>query len=542
MPIQSGNPPDIITLNAWKGLNQQSKRGSIDDEEEWWNENFFAIGPGNLRTCWGRGPVIYTAPAGTLIWRMFFGFYGNQTPQFGAPPPGAMGWMFLSDGTIDEVDINTGQVTGLRAAGPTWGPATYPQLWASAKVWRPAFVGSQVGQQGGVLFGSPAGLYAWDGATLSPPGSPAPDWLTDLQESDPTAPIPPMPSGLPGIYAMEVYQSRLWVAGKDVISFSAPSNGADFSTINGGGSLGYFGDRLVYSYMDLCQSSGFLYCFGDSSTDMIWNLSLVGSGTVEAPFTTNFIYSNVDPQVGQRFPRSIGRIGRYMATFNGAGIFLMEGGEGRPIGDKVSSLWNTLNTATYLPTFAPANMFGFRVLLLNGRFTDPWGVTRNLLLMWHPTKGHEFWSVASQGVELTNIGSYEQDSLTIPYGTDGTNLYQLFARPDPTLIKRLSTKSLRGKDAAQLGIKNSKRIYCELDDNDGRGVQMTGQVTSGGGGVPGGVQGIDFELAPGANTGIIPSPISGAGIWATVDLQSSSPDFTIERIHLSAEERTLFGA
>jgi hypothetical protein len=451
--------------------------------------------------------------------------------------------MFLSDGTIDEVDINTGQVTALRAQGPIWSGADIPlQYWTSAKVWRPAFVGSQVGQQGGVLFGSPAGLYAWDGVTLSPPGSPAPDWLTDLQESDSTAPIPPMPSGLPGIYAMEVYQSRLWVAGKDVISFSAPSNGADFSTINGGGSLGYFGDRLVYAYMDLCQSSGFLYCFGDSSTDMIWNLSLVGSGTVEAPFTTNFIYSNVDPQVGQRFPRPVGRIGRYMATFNGAGIFLMEGGEGRPIGDKVSNLWNTLDTSQYLPTFAPANMFGFRVLLLNGRFKDPWGVTRNLQLMWHPTKGHEFWSVASQGVELTQIGSYEQDSLMIPYGTDGTNLYQLFARPDPTLIKRLSTKSLRGKDAAQLGIKNSKRIYCELDDNDGRGVQMAGQVTSGGGGVPGGVQGVDFELAPGASSGIIPSPISGAGIWAAVDLQSSSPDFTIERIHLSAEERTLFGA
>jgi hypothetical protein len=545
MPIQSGNPPDIITLNAWKGLNQQSKRGSIDDEEEWWDENFFAIGPGNLRTCWGRGPVIYTCPAGLWIHRIFFGYYGNSTPQFGAPPPGAMGWMFLSDGSIDEVDLNTGQVTGLRAQGVSWGPLGTPQaplLWASAKVWRPAFVGSQVGQQGGVLFGSPAGLYAWDGTTLSPPGSPAPDWLTDLQESDPTAPIPPMPSGLPGIYALEVYQSRLWVAGKDVISFSAPSNGADFSTINGGGSLGYFGDRLVYSYMDLCQSSGFLYCFGDSSTDMIWNLSLVGSGSVEAPFTTNFIYSNVDPQVGQRFPRPVGRIGRYMATFNGAGIFLMEGGEGRPIGDKVSGLWNTLDVSNYLPTFAPANMFGFRVLLLNGRFTDPWGVTRNLILMWHPTKGHEFWSVASQGIELTQIGSYEQDSLMVPYGVDGTHLYQLFARPDPTLIKRLSTKSLRGKDAAQLGIKNTKRIYCELDDNDGRGVQMTGQVTSGGGGVPGGVQAIDFELAPGASSGIIPSPISGAGIWAAVDLQSNSPDFTIERIHLSAEERTLFGA
>lgn len=542
MPIQSVNPPDIVTLNAWKGLNQQSKRGSIDDEEEWWNENFFAIGPGNLRTCWGRGPVIYTCPPGTAIWRMFFGYYGNRTPEFGAPPPGAMGWMFLSDGTIDEVDLNTSEVTGLRAAGPAWGPATYPQLWASAKVWRPAFVGSQMGQQGGVLFGSPSGLYAWDGATLSKPGDPAPDWLTDLAETDPGAVVPPMPSGLPGLYSLEVYQSRLWVAGKDVISFSAPSNGADFSTINGGGSFGYFGDRLTYSYMDLCQSSGFLYCFGDSSTDMIWNLSLTGSGTVESPFTTNFIYSNVDPQVGQRFPRPVGRIGRYMATFNGAGIFLMEGGEGRPIGDKVSGIWNTLDTSIYLPTFAPATMFGFRVLLLNGRFVDPWGVTRNLILMWHPTRGNEFWSVASQGVELTNIGSYEQDSRMIPYGTDGTNLYQLFARPDPALVKRLSTKSLRGKDAAQLGIKNGKRVFVEIDDNDGRGVQMTGTVTSGGGGVVGGVQGIGFELAPGARTGIIPSPIESAGIWAEIDLQSNSPDFTLERIHLTAEERTLFGA
>jgi hypothetical protein len=542
MPIQSANPPDIVTLNAWKGLNQQSKRGSIDDEEEWWNENFFAIGPGNLRTCWGRGPVIYTAPAGTAIVRIFFGFYGNQTPQFGAPPPGAMGWMFLSDGTIDEVDLNTRRITGLRSHGQIWNGQQAPQYWASAKVWRPQFVGSTTGQQGGVLFGSPQGLYAWDGAILSSPGDPAPDWLTDLMETDPTAQIPPMPSGLPGIYAMEVYQSRLFVFGKDVLSFSAPSNGADFSTINGGGSLGYFGDRLTYSFMDACQSSGFLYVYGDSSTDMIWNLSLVGSGAVDAPFTTNFIYSNVDPQVGQRFPRPVGRVGRYMATFNGAGIFLMEGGEGRPVGDKVTGIWNTLDASQYLPTFAPATMFGFRVLLLNGRFKDPFGVTRNLQLMWHPTRGHEFWSVASQGLELTNIGSYEQDSVITPYGTDGTSLYQLFAQPDPTLVKRLSTKRLRGKDSSQLMIKNAKRIYAEVDDNDGRGVQITGQVTCGGGGVPGGTQAVDFQLAPGAIGDIIPHPIEGAGIWATVDLQSNSPDFTLERIHLSAEERTLFGA
>src|SRR5262249_50301101 len=98
MPLQSANPPDILMLEQWKGLNQESRRASIDNEEEWFNENFFAIGPGNLRSCWGHGPAIYTAPAGYTIRRMFFGFYGNGpdgfTPQNSAPPPGRLGWMF----------------------------------------------------------------------------------------------------------------------------------------------------------------------------------------------------------------------------------------------------------------------------------------------------------------------------------------------------------------------------------------------------------------------------------------------------------------
>ena len=67
--------------------------------------------------------AIYTAPAGTTILRIFFGFYGNQTPQFGAPPPGAMGWMFLSDGTIDEVDLNSGVDDGPPRGRPDLGAA-----------------------------------------------------------------------------------------------------------------------------------------------------------------------------------------------------------------------------------------------------------------------------------------------------------------------------------------------------------------------------------------------------------------------------------
>lgn len=447
--------------------------------------------------------------------------------------------MFLSDGTIDQVDLDTAQVTHVGGAGTQVWDVHAPQYWGDAVVWRPQFFGNAAGQQGGVLFGSPRGLHAWDGTTLSKPGDTAPDWLTDAQE---TVPITyTMPKGLPGIYTMEVYNSRLFVTGKDVISFSAPSNGADFSTSDGGGSIGYFGDKLTYTYNDLASSTGYLYVYGDSSTDMIANVQLSGLGTPEVPFVTNLNYSNIDPQTGQRFPRPVGRIGRYMQTFNGAGIFECRGGELREIGARVTNIYETLDTSSFYPTMASATMFGFRVLLANGMFTDPFGVKRSLILMWHPTQP-DFWSIASQNLALTNIGYYEQDSIMTPYGTDGTSLYQLFARPDPTLKKRLSTKFLRGPGAKQLTVKNWKRLFLEFSDNSGLGVSFTGTLQSGGGGVPGGSRDIGFELSPGAGYAFEPWPADGGGVFAGVDLESKSPDFVIERLHIGYEDRVLFGA
>lgn len=547
MTIQSSNEPDLLTVENWiAGINQQSRRGSIDDQESFWLENLFPVDKGNLRACWGPSAPIYTAPAGVTILRIFFGFIGYPTPQFAAPPPGQFGWMFLSDGNIDQVDLSTQAVTRI---GQIWEPIP-PQYWGAAVVWRPRFFGSVTGQNGGVLFGSPKGYYAWDGQTLSSPGDPAPDWLTNLAETDPGGAIPQMPVGLPGIYTMEVFESRVFVAGKDVISFSAPANGGDFSTAKGGGSIGYLGNKLTYSYMDLAASAGYLFCFGDSSTDMVSEIQTLGTGTIEDPITTNFNYQNIDPQVGCRFPRPVGRYGRYLVMFNGAGVFLMQGGDASEIGHKITNVWNTLDTSQYLPTFAPATMFGFRVVLANGRFTDPWGQTRSLLLMWHPLEKSPFWSVASQNIELTQIGSYEQDSVITPYGTDGTSLYQLFAQPDPKLPKRLSTKAFRGTEKEQLNIKNFKRVYLELYDISGQGVSVTGQFTSGGGEVPGGMQDIAFDLAAGevpAKPGyrradLLAQPLNASGIFGAVDLQSFSPDFLIERLHLTAESRTLFGA
>ena len=152
MPIQSANPPEIFTLEKWAGLNQQVRRGSIDDQEAFWSENLLPLGPGNLQSMWGPSAPIYTAPAGTTILRIFFGYIGLGTPQFSAPPPGRLGFMLLSNGNIDVVDLDTQQIWTLPAV---WNPVA-PYYWCSIKVWRPQWVGRTIGEEGGVVIGSPS--------------------------------------------------------------------------------------------------------------------------------------------------------------------------------------------------------------------------------------------------------------------------------------------------------------------------------------------------------------------------------------------------
>jgi hypothetical protein len=530
MPLQSANIPKILTLEQWTGsqgvggVNQSASRSTIDDNETWWCENFFPIAPGELRSAWGPSDPIYNAPAGTQIKRIFFTNIDGVN---------ALGFMFLDDGEVHQVNLETGAVTGL---GYIWAPEP-PYYWADLKLWSPNQFGNVAGQPGGVVIGSPAGLFAWDGYNLYAPGGPAPNWLTlDNVTGNTTT----MPYGLPGIYAMEVYLQRLFVMGQTVISMSGPSNGANFSVAGGGGSWGYTGDQLTVSYTDMAQSSNFLFVFGDSMTNYVSGLQLVGSQSpIGSLYTTQFNYANLNPQIGHRYFRPVGHWLQNMIVFDGAGIFSIGGTNAVWISQKITNLIATVVSGGFIPTITTAHIFGQRWLLINGQFTDSYGVSRSMMLCWNG----QIWTVASQHLNLTHIGSYVQDSTLTPYGTDGTSLYKLFARPDPTLLKSIRTKAYAGPN--QLTVKDWKRVYMKLRDKleppGPEGVYMHGMLSAGEGGVAGGAHDISFEIPPGSFD-TIGHGASGKGLVAWVDVESTSPDFVVERIVLTYDETTLFGA
>ena len=93
-----------------------------------------------------------------------------------------------------------------------------------------------------------------------------------------------------------------------------------------------------------------------------------------------------------------------------------------------------------------------------------------------------------------------------------------------------------------MSIKQYKRLYMELLDLFGSGVNVTGQIRTRGGGIPNGAEDVSFELPAGKRHDIVAWPTASAGMEAELDLISYSPYFTIERIDGMVEERTLFGA
>lgn len=79
------------------GMDQQSSRIALKDNEFFYRENFIRIGDGNLRTLWDQGLPLYTAPIGKTI--VYFFFYNIGIINYAA--------VFLSDGSAVQINSVT---------------------------------------------------------------------------------------------------------------------------------------------------------------------------------------------------------------------------------------------------------------------------------------------------------------------------------------------------------------------------------------------------------------------------------------------------
>ena len=462
-------------------------------------ENFIPLGAADARTLYDNATALYTA-AHTIVYDFTFNI---GTTFYKA--------LFLSDGSAVAVNL-AGGTTTMGAAGTFAVSTTLPAC-------------AQWGASGIVIVTS-AGYYAWDG-TLYSPGNFAPSWLcgfttlvttgttntstsvtsvasttglvTGMTVTSGTGDIPAstlvvtftsttitlnksatasnlgevinvgwaMPSGLNGT-AIEFYQQRAWVVNGAKITFSAPANGAEFSTADGGGTIISTDGFLKTAFLNLKQCNSFLYLLGDGSINVVSNVQTSGS-----PAVTTFNNQNVDPQTGLGWRDAITVLGNSVCFVNPTGVYQLYGGSAVKISDKIDKLFEKANFSAVPPTLFVTSIFGVRCLGMIMNTLDPTTSTqRTLMCMWNEKE----WFIASQGLTGIYGTTVQQGANPQGWANDGTYVFQLFQTASTTLSKKIQSKLWPGRSV--LIPKNAVDAYAETNDQSNTGVIIAGTVDS----------------------------------------------------------------
>ena len=117
-------------------------------------------------------------------------------------------------------------------------------------------------------------------------------------------------------------------------------------------------------------------------------------------------------------------------------------------------------TQAITPSAAVADLYNRKLYLLLMSIRDPFsGTFSNKMLAWN----EQDWSIVSQSVSLSFIGTQEINSDIVAWGTDGKSLYPLMQTPSSALTKTWSTK-LYGAGQAYIITKLCRTVYMQAEN------------------------------------------------------------------------------
>ncbi len=243
-----------------------------------------------------------------------------------------------------------------------------------------------------------------------------------------------MPEGMSAT-TVESYQGHVWVAGGQVVNFSAPNSASDFYTGDGAGAFSSTDGCLKNTYTALVANSGFLLLFGDSSISYL-------SGVSTTSGATSFTLMNINPTIGLSWPLARTTFSDRIVFANYNGVFHLSGSAVQKLSAPVDRIWPSQATVgSFLPSMAGVTLNNVECFCLLIPVIDPISNAKQTKLLC--SDGQHWWS-ATQEHALTQIATYGYKSLRTAYGTDGVSIYPLFQTPSTSLLKTLQSKLFDG--------------------------------------------------------------------------------------------------
>lgn len=420
-----GDEPETHEFREFKGMNFTDQRTGIDDTEFYWLENGIPIGKGVVKILPAPGVSIATVTAGiSSIWGFTLNLTGVETP---------VAITVNNDGSMTQVSLPGGQKVSVAPAGTV----TNPRL--------------AIYKDTPILIVDPVkGYFSWDGTVLTTID--ATKKGTDVQ----------------------VFEGRAWlVTATRTISFSSPNTFNDFNAANGAGAFVLSDSAFPGKIIRLLSALEQLWITGPGAVDAISNVTTSGA----APAVTTFSVVNVVSNVGTVFPAGVNSFLRTFLFPTHYGTYAIVGATPQKLSDKLDNLWSALllpGQTGSLPDFPTAVGSVYSIFMWMGlcKLTDPLtGVVRTMLICFASGK----WFLATQGNLVWITGVILNDGSNSFWGTDGTNIYQLFG--DEISLTPLSI-SVPWKCVTKLwdfgrGTRQKELLKVGIDFNSGNPVGIT---------------------------------------------------------------------
>jgi hypothetical protein len=268
------------------------------------------------------------------------------------------------------------------------------------------------------------------------------------------------------------FSGRTWVAAGRTVYYSAADSYSDFTSISAG-SLTLSDSTLHGNIRALLSANNFLYIFGETSINVFSDVRVDANGQ------TLFTNTNVSASVGTKRIYAIYPFFRSVLFMNDYGIYSLVGSSTSKLSDPLDGIFQNIDFT--LP------ISGGQVLLNNilcaafsFTYNDPAVGARKVQAVFFEKR----WFLTSQGA-LDYITSVPTAGVIRLYGTEGSNLYRLYANSTANIASMIQTAlmpmgdPIRTKQALKFGIEAqlqaSSTLLISVDNEQGLG--STGAYT-----------------------------------------------------------------
>jgi hypothetical protein len=223
------------------------------------------------------------------------------------------------------------------------------------------------------------------------------------------------------------FSGRVWIANGRNISYSAAGSLSDFVTVSAG-TIVLTDSTLRGNIVQLLSANNFLYVFGQDSINVFSDVRVTGTGV------TLFTNTNISASVGSKLDYAIFPYFRSVLFMNDYGVYALVGSTTSKLSDPLDGIFDNIDFATTAVTAGQVLINNILCAAFNFRYDDN-GTYRYIQAVFFEKK----WFFTSQGNDIKTMVSIPVNGKIRLYGTNGTNLIELYANENVPVLSKVQT-------------------------------------------------------------------------------------------------------